>query len=464
MYNRISCSACHLKNARGKPPDGPADEAGGLLIRLSLSGRAEHGGPRPHPAYGDQLQNHAVPGVPEEGRIAIEYREFPVTLADGEVVWLRQPKILLHDLHYGPLGEDVLLSARVGPALVGLGLLEAVSEPTLLALERRPKRDGIRGHVNWVWDAVARRTAIGRFGHKANVPNLPQQVASAFLGDLGITSELFPEGPCTAVQQACRWAAASGRHPELDRAQFQSIVLYVRSLAVPARRHGDDPEVVRGEAIFRAIGCNECHLDTLTTGPSAPLPELSNQTIHPYTDLLVHDLGPGLADGRPDFLAGPGEWRTAPLWEPGPCGSHRRTYYLASRRPRPHRSGSPVMARWRSGDRPGPGDWARTGRSARVAPLSRRAVAGVGARRPTVVPLGTRVRADGTEATRRAYQVSPNGRTSTSNDQAERSWVVNWYTVSATAAGWTKNASPLSGRRARAAGRSTIPSMMTRAT
>ncbi|CAL1240656.1 di-heme oxidoredictase family protein [Candidatus Methylocalor cossyra] len=314
LYNRISCSACHLKNARGKPPDGPADEAGGLLIRLSLSGRAEHGGPRPHPAYGDQLQNHAVPGVPEEGRIAIEYREFPVTLADGEVVWLRQPKILLHDLHYGPLGEDVLLSARVGPALVGLGLLEAVSEPTLLALERRPKRDGIRGHVNWVWDAVARRTAIGRFGHKANVPNLPQQVASAFLGDLGITSELFPEGPCTAVQQACRWAAASGRHPELDRAQFQSIVLYVRSLAVPARRHGDDPEVVRGEAIFRAIGCNECHLDTLTTGPSAPLPELSNQTIHPYTDLLVHDLGPGLADGRPDFLAGPGEWRTAPLW------------------------------------------------------------------------------------------------------------------------------------------------------
>jgi CxxC motif-containing protein (DUF1111 family) len=320
LYNRISCSACHLKNARGRPPDGPSDDAGGLLIRLSVPGRSENGGPRLHPVYGDQLQNHGIPGVAEEGRVSIEYAEFPVTLADGETVSLRKPKIVLSDLRYGPLGGDVFMSARVGPAVYGLGLLEAVSDETLLDLERRTKRDGIEGRVNRAWDAASGRVAIGRFGHKANVPNLPRQIAGAFLGDMGITSPLLPEENCTATQKDCRMAP-SARRPELTPEQLDAVVLYVRSLAVPARRHADDPAVARGESIFREIGCNECHVETLETGGFAALPELSDQTIHPYTDLLVHDLGEELADGRPDFLAGPGEWRTAPLWGIGLAAS-----------------------------------------------------------------------------------------------------------------------------------------------
>lgn len=320
LYNRISCAACHLKNARGKPPDGPDDDAGGLLIRLSVPGRSENGGPRPHPVYGDQLQNHGIPGVAEEGKVSIEYEEFAVTLADGETVFLRKPKIVLSELRYGPLGDDVLTSARVGPAVFGLGLLEAVSDETLLDLERRCKRDGIVGHVNRVWDAVGGRVAIGRFGHKANMPNLPQQIAGAFLGDMGITSPSSPEENCSAMQKDCRMAP-SARRPELTPEQFDAVVLYVRSLAVPARRNPDDPEVVRGESLFREIGCNECHIETLQTAGFAPLPELSNQTIHPYTDLLVHDMGEGLADRRPDFQAGPREWRTAPLWGIGLAAS-----------------------------------------------------------------------------------------------------------------------------------------------
>ncbi|WP_119630295.1 di-heme oxidoreductase family protein [Methylocaldum marinum] len=320
LYNRISCAACHLKNARGKSPDGPDDDAGGLLIRLSVPGRSENGGPRPHPVYGDQLQNHGIPGVAEEGRVSIEYAEFAVTLADGETVSLRTPKIVLSDLRYGPLEGDVLMSARVGPAVYGLGLLEAASDETLLDLERRSKRDGIEGRVNRVWDAASGRVAIGRFGHKANVPNLPQQIAGAFLGDMGITSSLLPEENCTATQKDCRMAP-SARRPELAPEQLDAVVLYVRSLAVPARRNPDDPEVVRGESLFREIGCNECHVETLQTGRFAPLPELSNQTIHPYTDLLVHDMGAELADGRPDFQAGPREWRTAPLWGIGLAAS-----------------------------------------------------------------------------------------------------------------------------------------------
>jgi CxxC motif-containing protein (DUF1111 family) len=154
---------------------------------------------------------------------------------------------------------------------------------------------------------------LGRFGWKANQPSLLQQTAAAANGDMGLTSTLFPSKPCTAVEQDCA-AAPRGQQPELSDARLADVVAYLAGLAVPDRRDAEAPAVRRGEALFAAAGCDRCHAPTWVTAGLPGFPELAGQTIHPYSDLLLHDLGSGLADGRPDHLAGRRDWRTPPLW------------------------------------------------------------------------------------------------------------------------------------------------------
>jgi len=190
-----------------------------------------------------------------------------------------------------------------------------VPQADILALADPDDRDGdgVSGRANQVWDAAAGRLALGRFGWKANEPTVAQQAAGAFLGDIGITTPLFPDENCTAAVPDCR-TAANGGAPAIEADDFAKVVLYASSLAVPGRRDWDDPTVLQGKALFTALGCAACHMPTLTTGDYPTIPALTGQTIHPYTDLLLHDLGAELADGRPDFLAGGSEWRTPPLW------------------------------------------------------------------------------------------------------------------------------------------------------
>ncbi|MGZ4956600.1 MAG: di-heme oxidoreductase family protein [Methylobacter sp.] len=314
LYNQLSCLSCHAKNGRGQPPETPQQAMRSMLVRLSLPGQDPHGGPLPHPVYGNQLNEQGVPGVPGEGLVSVDYREHKVTLADGETIALRMPLYRFADLQYGPLPADIQFSPRVGPPVFGLGLLEAVDEQTIRQLAEKGKQQGVNSHPNVVWDGRGRqRAVIGRFGLKANVATLKQQIAGAFIGDMGITSPLHPEENCTAAQTACK-QTPSARQPELDDAQLQAVLLYLRLLQVPARRNLGDPTVQKGEQLFSAIGCTACHTPLLTTGEFPELPLLSRQTIHPYTDLLVHDMGEELADGRPDFQAGGREWRTPPLW------------------------------------------------------------------------------------------------------------------------------------------------------
>jgi CxxC motif-containing protein (DUF1111 family) len=313
LYNQLSCLSCHPKNGRGQPPETPQQAMRSMLVRLSLPGQDSHGGPLPHPVYGNQLNEQGVPGVPGEGQVSVDYREERVTLPDGETVGLRMPLYQFADLHYGPLKADIQFSPRVGPPVFGLGLLEAVAEQIILQLAEKGRQQGVNGHPNYVWDAERQRPAIGRFGLKANVATLRQQIAGAFIGDMGITSSLHPKENCTAAQIACK-QSPSARRPELTDAQLDAVLGYLRLLQVPARRNADDPMVRQGEQTFIAIGCAACHAPVLTTGEFPDLPALSGQTIHPYTDLLLHDMGDGLADHRPDFQASGREWRTPPLW------------------------------------------------------------------------------------------------------------------------------------------------------
>lgn len=311
VFNRLSCIACHPRNGRGFAPEGPTDELRAMLVRLSMPGDRDKAPPMPHPDYGDQLNELGVPGVPGEGRAAIYYTVREVTLADGTRVPLRAPSIRFRDLAFGDPGPTLLTSARIGPAVFGLGLLEAVPDTTLEHLAKRPGPH--RGRMNLIWDAALGRLVPGRFGAKANETTLTRQVAAAAHGDLGITSSLHPVENCTPIQTACR-LAPSGGAPELSDDQLDDLVTYLRFVAAPARRDPTDVVVRRGEQRFGDYGCADCHVPTLSTAVDALPAALAGKTFQPYTDLLLHDMGADLADGRPDHLAGGQDWRTPALW------------------------------------------------------------------------------------------------------------------------------------------------------
>ncbi|MDK2125337.1 di-heme oxidoreductase family protein [Parachitinimonas caeni] len=314
-----SCGACHTEDGRGAPPDFKnglqAEQPVALLFRLSIPGVGEHGSPKPEPRYGGQFNNDAISGVKPEGRVEIRYREVGGKFDDGEPYSLRQPEYRLTHLAYGKLHPQTMVSPRVAPQMIGLGLLDAIRPEDIEANAKRQAEAGgaIHGRPNWVWDAYAQKAVIGRFGWKANSGSIAHQSAAAFNGDIGITSSRFPAEECMPVQRDCQKAPRGGK-PEIDDDKLDKLIFYSRTQAVPARRNLADPRVKAGEAVFHAAQCAVCHTPKYTTGVLEGLPQVSNQTIRPYTDLLLHDMGPGLGDGRPDFLAKGNEWKTPPLW------------------------------------------------------------------------------------------------------------------------------------------------------
>lgn len=313
LFNRVSCSGCHVRDGRGRPPE-PGEPMESMLVRISVPGRDAQGGPLPHPVYSDQIQDRSIAGVPAEAQVRLEWQEQAGRYADGETYSLRRPRIHLENPAYGEFGDGLMTSPRVAQAMIGLGLLEAVPEASLLALvdAQDADGDGISARANQVWDKRAGRAVFGRFGWKANQPSLRQQSAGAAAGDIGITTTLAASDACTAAQTACGQSLAGGT-PEMSDEFLDKLELYARTLAVPHRRQVNDPQVQAGERLFTQAGCATCHRTTLHTG-THELAALANQTIHPFTDLLLHDMGEGLADGRPDFEADGREWRTAPLW------------------------------------------------------------------------------------------------------------------------------------------------------
>ena len=279
----------------------------------------ESGGPLAHPIYGAQLNPDGIPGVPGEGRAIIDYEEFSVSLADGSIVSMRRPRLSFANLAYGPLEEALKTSVRNAPPVFGLGLLEAVPEKEILEYARTQAG---RAKPNYVFDIASGEKRLGRFGLKANQPSLKQQIANAFAEDIGISNELYPAENCTAPQASCAAAARIEKRIELRSSQLAETIDYIRLLAVPARRYLDDPRVAEGDALFHAVGCASCHRDTLHVGAFPALPTLNDAAIHPYTDLLLHDMGDDLADGREDYDAGPHDWRTPPLWGLGLAGKN----------------------------------------------------------------------------------------------------------------------------------------------
>lgn len=323
IFNNDACISCHNRDGRGRPVDSNGNATDQIFLRLSMSGNDPlTGGPLPVPGFGVQLQTRAVFGVAPEAKLHIGYQEVVGQYGDGGEYRLLRPAYTIANA-YIPLPTEVMTSPRVAPPVHGMGLLEAIPEADIRgrADPSDSDGDGISGRVNEAWNVETGRIELGRFGWKANTPTLRQQNAAAYNEDIGVTTPTMP------VESSAGQLQFDGivDDPELEDAALSEVTFYVATLAVPARRDVDDPAVSRGEELFNnslasgGASCASCHVPTQRTAGLAHLPaglsaELADQTIHPYTDLLLHDMGDGLADGRPDFLANGREWRTPPLW------------------------------------------------------------------------------------------------------------------------------------------------------
>ena len=318
------CSGCHVGGGRGDTPKSTDQQLFSVLVRISIPGEDEHGGPKPHPNYGDQIQNQGLMGqdreatflgerVPQEAHLYVDWEEVPATFADGERVMLRKPRLRVDKLNFGPLGPEVMYSLRIAQPTFGLGLLESVNEADILAIAERQKVQGVNGRPNYVWDAIGKRVALGRFGWKSNQPSIKQQIAAALHGDIGVTSPLFDKENCPPVQKDCTYQPP-GNQPELINVNWEELEFWTQALAVPARRDVDTPGYKRGERLFVEAQCAACHVPELKAGSLPGLPQIKDQVFHAYTDLLLHDMGEDLADHRPEFKAGGRDWRTQPLW------------------------------------------------------------------------------------------------------------------------------------------------------
>jgi CxxC motif-containing protein (DUF1111 family) len=343
LYNARTCLSCHVKGGKGSIPIDNKRALSSTLVRLSKPGNDHNklttDGVILHPVYGDQMQGQSVslahqlrhsqkPGtlkhdVAPEAYIYVHWDKQTFTYPDQQRVVLRKPRLEFTNLGYGPLGDDTLFSIRVAPAIHGMGLLELIAEQDLQIIsdEDDANSDGISGRLNQVWDVEKQATVAGRFGLKANKPTLKMIVASAFKNDLGISNPLFPDQPCTDNQPSCL-AIRNGNTKRHGNVELSDSLLtltsnFNRDLAPIIRRNSQNENVMQGRALFYQVGCNQCHIPRFITQKSDSAPHLSEQTIWPYTDLLLHDMGTELADGRPDFLATGNEWRTAPLWGVG---------------------------------------------------------------------------------------------------------------------------------------------------
>lgn len=334
LFNARSCQACHVKDGRGSLPGlDTAEQTDSVALLMRLSRPAQVDAAResmgdgadvtawlPDPVYGGQLQPFAVPGLPAEGQVRITYTEVPVELNGGETVVLLKPDYRVENLGFGPMHPDTVMSARLAPPMLGLGLLEAIHEDDILANAARAKPDGVKGRPHWVKSLATGETVLGRFNWKASRPDVLHQSSAAFSGDMGLSTPLFPShyGDCTDQQPECL-KLPHGAQPHLGEHEvperlMEFVNIYSQNLALPKRRDVDDARVLAGKKLFYESQCVACHVPKYVTRRDAERPEHRFQLIWPYTDLLLHDMGPGLADEQVEGQAKGSEWRTPPLW------------------------------------------------------------------------------------------------------------------------------------------------------
>ncbi len=316
-FTESACFNCHHLDGKGQPPDASGMQQA-LLKLFSASADLKTSGP--DPMYGTILDQRAPSGATPEATPSVTWQEIPGQFADGTPYSLRKPMLSTGTLRDGALATATHISMRIPRPVFGLGLLEAIDEATILANAdpNDSNNDGIKGRPNIVTDPITGAQELGRFGWKAGTSSIREQAALAFANDMGITSPMFPKHRCGPLQTTCL-SAANDSAPQLTDTDLDHIESYIRGLSVPPRKNFDDPQALSGQALFAGIGCIKCHVPNMVTGSSYPIPELRNINIQPFSDLLLHDMGPGLADDAPieEGTAAGSDWRTCPLWGNG---------------------------------------------------------------------------------------------------------------------------------------------------
>jgi len=312
LFNANTCINCHQNNSLGSVYNKDGKFSRSMVARLSITSNnsKEHqeylqkAGFIPEPTYGAQISINGTRTIPYEAKLHIDYEDKEVTYPDGKKVVLRSPTYSLKDLNYGPISKDTSISVRKAPALVGLGLLEDLSDEAILANvdEDDKNSDGISGRANLVYSVESNTYKIGRYTYKASAPSVKHQSAGAFVNDMGLTTTLFPNDNCTKAQEKCLDAPKSRDAIDVPDLRLDAVTFYLTHLKVPKSK----VRVNEGRKLFTQIGCVSCHVSSFTTKKGIK--------INPYSDFLLHDMGEALSDGRTEFRASGNEWKTAPLW------------------------------------------------------------------------------------------------------------------------------------------------------
>lgn len=371
VFNNQDCNSCHQRDGRSSTITLAQDQdrvllgsEAGIFLRMSVddglcsapSVENDYCNNVGVDGFGTQLFHRGVLKARDDWQenpfigqadVYLSYEYSTVTYADGTEVELKKPVFTIEQpydveaenrLDSAILQDNVRYSPRNGMPVFGLGLLELISEADILALadENDSNGDGISGRPNWVFDAVKEQqgdeepVSLGRFGWKASTPSVRIQSLGALRGDMGITNPLFPDESIANTPLHESYLARTGfvdtgvdeqGNTEATQTFSDEVVFYAETLAVPARRSIDDESVIAGAQLFDQINCTGCHQPDFTTatgdlllgGVEAP-DALKGQHIYPFTDMLLHDLGEGLADNRRDFMATGNEWKTRPLW------------------------------------------------------------------------------------------------------------------------------------------------------
>tara|TARA_B100000686_G_scaffold351311_2_gene449746 strand:- start:4870 stop:6213 length:1344 start_codon:yes stop_codon:yes gene_type:complete len=312
VFNRVSCSGCHVKDGRGKPPEEGSTKFRSMVIKLGL---IKNNKLRPDPNYGFQLNDKSILGVPYEGKAKINYDKKIIFYNDGSSISLSIPKYSFQSLSFGPLHKDTKYSGRVAPPVFGLGLIEAISEKDILKKSdpNDKDNDGISGRPHYILDPISNTKKVGKFGWKATRASLLHHITGAAFQDMGLTSNIFPNQNCMTIQKKCI-AQISGGEPEISHEQINRLLIYMQTLAPPRQRKPTNKIISNGNSLFHEIGCNKCHTPSYKTNLHENHSELNYKIIKPYSDFLLHDMGPDLDDSLKEGQALSSEWKTPPLW------------------------------------------------------------------------------------------------------------------------------------------------------
>jgi len=314
LFNANTCASCHPSNGRGNLYNKKMQFSRSLISKLSIKSNNS----KEHkeilktspliiePTYGGQVGINGIHGVKFEAKPDIKFEEIKVKFPDGEIDTLLKPIYALKDLQYGELYKDTIMTFRLAPSLNGLGLIEDISNEDILKNvdEFDKNNDGISGRANYGYSPITKKVELGKYSWKASNTSLKHQSADAAINDMGLTTSIFPNDKCTKAQKACNEAPKSKDKIDLPNLRLDAMTFYIKNRKTYSAK--ETKNYKEGLEIFKSLACVKCHIGSFTTK--------SGIEISPFTDMLLHDMGEGLADGRSEFKANGNEWRTPPLW------------------------------------------------------------------------------------------------------------------------------------------------------